>query len=217
MRQQRERAAPREGTALVGVVPPPTPPADGEYVRQINDFFRRLHGPLVSHAERFVGRDDALDVVSEVFLERWRRWAELPAAARTDQVFFAAVRRTAVKLRRAMRPVVPLDEVEEELEVRALAVAEVGPPWRGTTADDVIDAALAAMPERRREVFLLAKEHGFSYSEIAEALGLTLATVNAHIVRAGMAIRAALVKARIALPTIQTPRLPSPKGGADHD
>mgnify|MGYP001765080448 CR=1 FL=1 len=215
MRQARERAASKEGTALVGVVPPPTPPADGDLIRQFNDIFRRLHPRLLSHAERILDRESARDAVSQTFLELWTRWPRMSPEQRSDQVFFGAVRHTAMDERDAMQRFVSLQDAEEEIERKI--VAETSPPWRGVNAVDVADEALAKMPARRREVFLLVREEGFSYAEVAEQLDLSLGTVNTHMMRAWADIRAAYARAQVALPTNQPPRLPASKGGDNND
>ena len=215
MRQARDRSAPADGTALVGVVPPPTPPAEGELARQFNDTFRRLHAPLISHAERLLDRESARDAVSQTFLELWRRWPQLTPEQRSDKYFFGAVRNTAADALAATRAFVSLEDAEEELERKV--VAEASPAWRGDTSADVIDAAIAAMPARRREVFILMKEQGLTYAEAAEQLGLSIGTINTQMLRAYADIRAAFARAHIPLPTAQPPRLPSSAGGANND
>lgn len=47
-----------------------------------------------------------------------------------------------------------------------------------------LDRALQALPIRRREVFVLAYLHNRSYREIAETLGISVATVKNHIAAA---------------------------------
>ena len=47
----------------------------------------------------------------------------------------------------------------------------------GTAAD----RAIASLPERRRDVFILAHLHGLSYREVAESLGITPRTVANHM------------------------------------
>ena len=44
-----------------------------------------------------------------------------------------------------------------------------------------IQAALAKLPQRRREVFVLVREYGLSYIETAEALGIAPQTVANHL------------------------------------
>lgn len=214
MRQARDRSAPSDSTALVGVVPPPTPPAEGEYVRQINDAFRRLHARLISHAERLVDRESARDAVSQTFLELWRRWPQLTPEQRSDQSFFRAVRNKASRALGANKRFVSLEDAEEELDRKV--VSETSPAWGQDSLAQVIDAAVAAMPAARREAFILTKEQGLTYREAAEVLGLSPATINSQLLKAYADIRAAFARRNISLPTAQPPRLPSSTGGTSN-
>ena len=49
---------------------------------------------------------------------------------------------------------------------------------------DAIRDAIAALPPRTREVFLLSRERNLRYSEIAEQLGVTVKAVEANMSRA---------------------------------
>jgi len=53
---------------------------------------------------------------------------------------------------------------------------------------NVVRAAVAELPERCREIFVLSREHGLSYSEIAEALGVSVSTVKTQMGRAIVAL-----------------------------
>ena len=44
--------------------------------------------------------------------------------------------------------------------------------------------AISALPPKRRQVFLLSREQGLSYKEIAERLGISKNTVEIHMVKA---------------------------------
>lgn len=215
MRQARVRSALSDGTALVGVVPPPSPPAEGENVRQINDVFRRLHARLISHAERLLDRESARDAVSQTFLELWRRWPQLTPEQRSDRYFFRAVRNTAADALAASKRFVSLEDAEEELDRKV--VSEASPAWGQDSLAYVIDAAVAAMPAARREVFILTKEQGLTYKQAAEQLGLSPATINSQLLKAYADIRAAFARRNIFLPTAQPPRLPSSTGGTSND
>jgi RNA polymerase sigma factor (sigma-70 family) len=215
MRQARDRSAPADRTALVGVVPPPTAPADGEYARQINELFRRLHPRLISHAERLLDRESARDAVSQTFLELWRRWPQLTPEQRTDRFIFGAVHKTAIDVLAAADRFVTLEDAQEELDRKV--VSEASPAWGGDSLADVIDAAVAAMPAARREVFILCKEQGLTYKDAAEQLGLSVATINSQMLKAYADIRARFARDRISLPTGHPPRLPSTTGGATND
>jgi RNA polymerase sigma-70 factor (ECF subfamily) len=55
-----------------------------------------------------------------------------------------------------------------------------------------IEKAVATLPQRRREVFILIRQHGLSYREAAEALGLAPQTVANHLNMAVTDLREAL-------------------------
>ena len=62
-------------------------------------------------------------------------------------------------------------------------------------ADELAGAAgraIAELPERRRDVFVLAHLHGLSYKEVAETLGITPRTVANHMSLALAQLREAL-------------------------
>ncbi len=50
----------------------------------------------------------------------------------------------------------------------------------------------SALPERSREAFLLQRQHGLSYGEIAATMGISVSTVEKHMIRALAALREAL-------------------------
>ncbi len=55
-----------------------------------------------------------------------------------------------------------------------------------------IDALLDGLPAQARQAFLLAQIEGLTYPEVAERLGLSLATVKRHVKRAFLACLASL-------------------------
>lgn len=207
---------PTEGTGLlVGEAPPPAWELAAVHARSFREMYERLHGPLVNHAERWVGREDALDAVGEAILALWRSWPTLSPVQRTDKYIFAAVRHRAFKKLEENGELVPLGDAEPELDWRAVNAVNEG--TRGDTAGDVLDAALAAMPPRRREVLLLVREHDFTYSEAADALDLSFGTIKTHLRLATEDLRAAFTRAGFRIANIQTRLLPSPKGGDTND
>lgn len=49
---------------------------------------------------------------------------------------------------------------------------------------DRVNAALASLSERRRQVFLLRRQDGLNYTEIAQALGISRPAVASHLAKA---------------------------------
>lgn len=74
---------------------------------------------------------------------------------------------------------------------------EVSSPYaelEGRDALRAIDAALARLPTRTREVFLLRRVDGLSHAEISERLGMARSTVEKHLLRAIRSCEAALAE-----------------------
>jgi RNA polymerase sigma factor (sigma-70 family) len=125
--------------------------------------------------------DDAQDIVQEVFLRLWEKRVKWQPVGTVRGFLFGVARNLARNRRRWLsvrgnaasslraflqpvhRPSSPL-ELLEDAEQRAL-----------------LEAMVARLPKRRKEVFLLVRLHGFSYGEVAEALDLSPQTVANHV------------------------------------
>ena len=213
MRLTRRKSPSSAGKQLVAVPAPSLPVAfELELQQSFSDAYRRLHGPVFDHAERYLDRESAEDAVGQTMAELWSRWPQLTPEQRSDQYIFGAVHHTILDMLKARRTVVSLDDAEEELEI--LAARSVEAPSRVDTAADVVDALLASMPARRRDVFLLVREQLFTYMEAAEALGLSEGTINTHMRLATKDVQTALARAGFRIASAEFVRLPSHRGGA---
>lgn len=56
-------------------------------------------------------------------------------------------------------------------------------------SDLIFSKAVATLPPKRRQVFILCKIEGKSYEEVSNALGISTSTINEHIVKASRAVR----------------------------
>ncbi|MGF6555683.1 RNA polymerase sigma factor (sigma-70 family) [Pseudomonas sp. S30_BP2TU TE3576] len=63
-----------------------------------------------------------------------------------------------------------------------------------------VEAALRALPERTRQIFLLNRIHGRKYAEIAKAMGLSQSAVEKHMMRALEACKASLREPETRMP-----------------
>jgi RNA polymerase sigma-70 factor (ECF subfamily) len=124
-------------------------------------------------------RDAAQDVVQGTFVQIWARRAEWESSGSPRAYLFRITRNLALNARRdgILRhrrqkewgsdspfdfPSPPTPDEETEVE---LLRAE-------------IEGAIASLPERRREVFMLSRFPGLTYQEIAETMGISVQTVS---------------------------------------
>ncbi|MXV95835.1 MAG: sigma-70 family RNA polymerase sigma factor [Gemmatimonadetes bacterium] len=146
---------------------------------------------LVRYAARQLGDVElARDVVQEAFIQVWeRRWGWRPrGSARAylyrivrhlviDEKRKQGVRRRWAEGQRlvdAPRPATPA----EELDAKVLA--------------DAFEAAVASLPDRRREVFELVFQRGLSHAEAAAVLDISVQTVANQMSAALRSVRRAI-------------------------
>lgn len=153
--------------------------------------FRAYYVSLVRTAEAIVG-DIAIaeDLVQEVMLVLWRRRETLAIDDSLRAYLHRAARNRA------------LNHLRHERVRRRKAPLLAGPDSVASTApaalaDDelahAVERALATLPDRCREVFLLSRDRHLKYSEIAAVLGISVKTVEAQM---GKALR--LLRERLA-------------------
>ncbi len=193
---------------------PLTAPVVSDDALQFTATYRRLHPRALDHATRFVSTADAEDAVGDAFADLWIRWPSLSPEKRADKYVFAAVHYCVYAKLRANGRYISLDEAEPELDARAESAMET--PSRYDTPADVLDAAVAALPPRRREVFLLIREQNLEYGEAAIALGLSRGTVNTHMRLAMDQVRTAFARAGFRITDFKPALLPAPQGDPKH-
>lgn len=160
----------------------------------------REHGPRIYHlARRMLGNDaDAEDVTQDVLLQLVRKLDTF----RGDSALSTWLHRVTVnaslnyRTKRARRQSTELtDPLEEFLEdghhARGVNAWSARPDEVLLMAEDrrVIEAAIAAMPDVYRDVYVLADVEQLSNAEVADLTGLSLAAVKSRLHRARLWMR----------------------------
>jgi RNA polymerase sigma-70 factor (ECF subfamily) len=141
------------------------------------------------HVERRVGCPaTAADLVQDLFVRLWRRPPQMPEL--TGGYLLRSARNIAVDHHRGSDTRhASTGQLAEDLPApgptpeAALASAEQAARIRD---------ALAALPERTRQAFLLNRTRGLSYAAIARAQGVSVSTVEKDMMRALAACRAVI-------------------------
>ena len=167
-------------TTFIGAVEPL--PATTARERTFAEVFERLFAPMHHTCNRLLADPDlAKDVVQRTMLHLEKKWDNIPPEDRTDAYFMAAARNRALDALKARRR----RERWKEKYAAELEDTVQLPVFDVSDRQEVIDASwriIAAMPARRREVFVLSYDPGYGYSvqETADALGISLETVKTH-------------------------------------
>jgi RNA polymerase sigma-70 factor (ECF subfamily) len=135
----------------------------------------------------------AADATQETFARAYQRHRDvLRDEERAVPWLFGVARNVSLELRKARARA---GRIFVDGDARVAEAEGAGTPERdalGREAVRVVDAALARLSEERRAMLLLRLDHDFSYEQIAELMGFSLAKVKVEIHRARIVLREAI-------------------------
>jgi RNA polymerase sigma-70 factor (ECF subfamily) len=155
--------------------------------------FRQFARPLYAAAYRYVGSAMvAEDVVSDLFAKLWENRATWEVPGPLETYLYRAVRNRVLNVIRNTRAERSFeDRVGREI---AIGAGEATAPRADAMLDareltEAIDWAVARLPGRCREVFLLNRYQHLTYAQVASVLQISVKTVEIHMGRALAVLR----------------------------
>ena len=171
--------------------------ASAEPVRPDDDWLERLfrehYAALCAFAHGYLASADAAeDLVQDLFVAIWHnpaRWREAGDALRP--LLYVAARNRALDMlkhqrvrdRHAAGLTLMLEESTPPAADALLAHQEV---------QQALERAVAALPDRARDIYRLSRDHGLTSRQIAERLGISVKTVETQMGRSLKRLRLAL-------------------------
>lgn len=152
-------------------------------------------GELLRHALRFVhAREQAEDVVHDVFLRLWERRGGIDPEANLRAYLFAAVAHRSLDAlkRRRLEDRWATEGRAMSGDAGAIAPPDVEQRLESEELATQLRRAIARLPGQQRAVMVLRWHRQMSHREIATALGIAPKTVAIHMGRALKALRAML-------------------------
>lgn len=157
----------------------------------------RRYGPMVlAVCRRRLGRDsDAEDAFQAVFLVLARKAAGITQRDALPGWLYRAAHLIALKAaaRRARHPAAPLPAAEPAMPDPPT------PGWEAADLGTLLDAELAALPDRLRAVAVLRLVEGRSAAEAAATLGVPVGTVDSRLHAARERLKARLARRGVAV------------------
>lgn len=149
----------------------------------------RYHDPLIAFLTRLMGnRTEAEDVFQDTFLQihqsldtfdqtrRFKPWLFTIAANKGRDALRKRKRRHAVSLS------APIDHDGGELvDLMEISVPEIGTELQREEQSAMVQTALDELPDRLREILLLAYFQKMSYAQVAEIFGIPIGTVKSRL------------------------------------
>ena len=154
-----------------------------------NGFISRFSNTLYCRAYGILGcREMAEEVVSDAFLEAWRMRKKLTQLQNVRAWLTRIVYNKSIDYLRRER------NYTKQISVEHFGMGDFAFPDMQTPADTLIsaeelaaiNAAIDTLPPKCKYVFFLAKVEKMPYQDIANMLGIALATVNYHV---GLAVQ----------------------------
>ena len=167
-----------------------------------DEVYLRYQARIHAYLWRIVNDDTlAADLRQETFIRLWKSREDWRAGSSIPGYLIRVARNLALDAMRRRRV---RDDLREDQVLELYR--DVVPPDVVLSRKDRstrIHAAIAALPDRPREVFTLKHDAGLSYREIAELLDISPKTVEVHMGRALRLLREALADLRAQLPDLK--------------
>jgi len=138
-------------------------------------------------------QDDAEEIVQEVFLRIWEKRKDIQEHLSFKSYLFTITYNTSISLIRK--------RIRETRYVNSIHSIQV-PPDLHTPSSDMeylelkkkVEETIEKLPDRQRQTYLMSRKEGLSYREIADKLGVSVNTVENHMVKALRFLREKLGK-----------------------
>jgi len=159
----------------------------GAFDRVFDLYGRRLYAFSMDYLK---SREEAQEVVQEVFYKIWKNRASLnPALSFKAYVFkiaFNHIRELFVKLARER------NYLNEIVRDSVVFTTDMDEQTNYQSLLEMVDRLIGELPARQKEILIMRKKEGRPVKEIATELGLSAKTVENHITEAMNRIRKSL-------------------------
>jgi RNA polymerase sigma-70 factor (ECF subfamily) len=150
--------------------------------------FKEHFKPLCFVAFRYLkDMDSAKEIVQDAFMSLWEKRDVIQEEKSVTSYLFVTVKNKCLNQLRSEKKFLFNLAGMENLEV--LSISSFSDSIESKEIKSAIDAAIASLPEKCREIFLLSRNEQLKYHEIAEKLGLSVKTVETQMSRALVVMR----------------------------
>lgn len=146
--------------------------------------FELLFNPVRKFAYSIVKSwEVAEEVASDVLFMLWQQRERLTEVKNVKYYAFVAARNNALNVlkKQTGKTTVSLNDIDVDIQFEASSPEAI---FIQGELKQKMENAIASLPKQCKLVFTLIKEEGFSYKEVADMLGISPKTVDAHLVNA---------------------------------
>ncbi|MGM0376310.1 MAG: RNA polymerase sigma-70 factor [Bacteroidota bacterium] len=125
--------------------------------------------------------DDIDDILQDVFVKIWLNRRKINSVETFNSWIFTIAKNAILSY---FREKTRYNEFETRVQHLATAEVVLNSEVEYEDLKKQTDKIIANLPEKRKEIFLLSREEGMSYKEISEKLGISIKTVEDHMLHA---------------------------------
>jgi len=155
----------------------------GDDKKSLDGLYNFYYPRLYAFAKGFLKvEDDINDIIQEVFIKLWENRKKIKNIETFNAWIFTVTKNAVITYFRQKTKLAVF-----ESRVREIAIS--GEYYLDSTVEyedikEKVDFFIEQLPEKRKQVFKLSRENGLTQKEIANQLGISVKTVEDHIMYA---------------------------------
>ncbi|WP_436486832.1 RNA polymerase sigma-70 factor [Chitinophaga sp. ARDCPP14] len=154
-------------------------PNAGDEQQMFTDLFRKHGAKIFFYFKKYVKREEiAEDLLQEVFASLWSKRDRLQQEKNITAYLFVSARN---QLYNHLKLAVATATTTLPEDTLPLSYEHVEEAIRYKETKATYYEALSTLPPQRRKAFILSREKGLSYQEIATEMGISPRTVEKHV------------------------------------
>jgi RNA polymerase sigma-70 factor (ECF subfamily) len=147
--------------------------------KSFETLFRKYYAPLCHFSRKYVkDKDDCEEIVQGFFMKIWDKRGDLDITTSVKNYLLSSIRNRCLNYIK-----------HEKIKLGYQAEVMKNPNGQIDTTNFImevdlierIDQSIASLPARRREIFVMSREQGLKYREIADQLGISIKTVETQM------------------------------------
>ena len=143
--------------------------------------FHTYYSALCRFCVRYVrSREISEEIVQDVFIYLWEKREIINISISFKSYLYTAVRNKSINY---LKLQLPKDQIKEDIENFEIAgTYNVESQMTFKELSQKVNEAIDLLPKKCRAIFILSRESGHTYKEIAEELGISIKTVETQMV-----------------------------------
>jgi RNA polymerase sigma-70 factor, ECF subfamily len=156
--------------------------------KALDEIYTIFYPRLYAFSKSFLKvEDDVNDILQDVFVKIWLHRRNIKNVETFNAYIFTTTKNAIVSY---FREKIKIQDFETRLKNRVISeFASSADSFEYDDMKEKADRIIEQLPEKRKEIFKLCREEGLSYKEIAEKLGISVKTVEDHIMHANRFLR----------------------------